>query len=117
MTDFQQAVYRAVLDTDDVKLLLQSSEKCPCSSRRSRKKCCYKLNSDGVPVRRMYFTYLAILRKVANHVALLQCKEGTSKQQACVCVCWRSADAIFYQNLFVIPPVLSGGGFIFLGCP
>ncbi|TSL10194.1 DNA excision repair protein ERCC-6-like 2 [Bagarius yarrelli] len=49
MTDFQQAVYRAVLDTDDVKLLLQSSEKCPCSSERPRKKCCYKLNSNGVP--------------------------------------------------------------------
>lgn len=83
MTDFQQAVYQAVLDTDDVKLLLKSSEKCPCSSGHSRKKCCYKLNSDGVPVRHMYFTYLAILRKVANHVALLQSKEGTSKKQAC----------------------------------
>ncbi|KAK3565787.1 hypothetical protein QTP86_015048 [Hemibagrus guttatus] len=83
MTDFQQAVYRAVLDTDDVKLLLQSSEKCPCSSGRSRRKCCYKLNPDGVTVRHMYFTYLAILRKVANHVALLQSKEGTSEKQAC----------------------------------
>ncbi|XP_060736675.1 DNA excision repair protein ERCC-6-like 2 isoform X2 [Tachysurus vachellii] len=85
MTDFQQAVYRAVLDTDDVRLLLQSSEKCPCSSGRSRRKCCYKLGSDGVPVRHMYFTYLTILRKVANHVALLQSKEGTSeKQEKCV---------------------------------
>ncbi|KAF5905294.1 DNA excision repair protein ERCC-6-like 2 isoform X1, partial [Clarias magur] len=81
MTDFQQAVYRAVLDTDDVRLLLQSSEKCPCSSGRSRRKCCYKLNSDSVSVRRLYFSYLAILRKVANHVALLQSKEGTSKKQ------------------------------------
>ncbi|KAF4072241.1 hypothetical protein AMELA_G00260820 [Ameiurus melas] len=81
MTDFQQALYRAVLDTDDVRLLLQSSEKCPCSSGRSRRKCCYKLNSDGVPVRHLYFSYLSILRKVANHVALLQSKEGTSKKQ------------------------------------
>lgn len=81
MTDFQQALYRAVLDTDDVRLLLQSSEKCPCSSGHSRRKCCYKLNSAGVPVRHMYFSYLAILRKVANHVALLQSKEGTSKKQ------------------------------------
>ncbi|XP_046727466.1 DNA excision repair protein ERCC-6-like 2 isoform X2 [Silurus meridionalis] len=81
MTDFQQAVYRAVLNTDDVRLLLQSSVKCPCNSGRSRQTCCYKLTSDGVPVRHIYFSYLAILRKIANHVALLQSKEGTSKKQ------------------------------------
>lgn len=87
MTAFQQAVYRAVLDTDDVRLLLHSSEKCPCSSGTSRRKCCYKLSSDGVPVRHMYFSYLAILRKVSNHVALLQSKEGTSEKQARICEC------------------------------
>ncbi|XP_051759238.1 LOW QUALITY PROTEIN: DNA excision repair protein ERCC-6-like 2 [Ctenopharyngodon idella] len=81
LTDFQRTVYRAVLDTDDVTLLLQSSAKCHCGSGRPRKKCCYKLNADGVPVRHLYFSYLAILRKVANHVALLQSKEGTSKKQ------------------------------------
>ncbi|KAI7797376.1 putative DNA excision repair protein ERCC-6-like 2 [Triplophysa rosa] len=81
LTDFQQTVYQAVLDTDDVTLLLQSSGKCPCGSGRPRKQCCYKLNADGVPVRYLYFSYLAILRKVANHVALLQSREGTSKKQ------------------------------------
>ncbi|KAL6458822.1 hypothetical protein MHYP_G00322940 [Metynnis hypsauchen] len=81
LTDFQQTVYRAVLDTDDVTLLLRSSEKCHCGSGRSRRKCCHKYNSDGVPIRHLYFSYLAILRKVANHVALLQTKEGTSKKQ------------------------------------
>uniref|UniRef100_A0A9J8BIW3 Excision repair cross-complementation group 6-like 2 n=2 Tax=Cyprinus carpio TaxID=7962 RepID=A0A9J8BIW3_CYPCA len=81
LTDFQRKVYRAVLDTEDVTLLLQSSGKCHCGSGRPRKKCCYKLNANGVPVRYLYFSYLAILRKVANHVALLQSKEGTSKKQ------------------------------------
>uniref|UniRef100_A0A671LBI7 DNA excision repair protein ERCC-6-like 2 n=1 Tax=Sinocyclocheilus anshuiensis TaxID=1608454 RepID=A0A671LBI7_9TELE len=81
LTDFQRKVYSAVLETDDVTLLLQSSGKCHCGSGRPRKKCCYKLNTDGVPVRYLYFSYLAILRKVANHVALLQSKEGTSKKQ------------------------------------
>ncbi|KAF4109865.1 DNA excision repair protein ERCC-6-like 2 isoform X1 [Onychostoma macrolepis] len=81
LTDFQRKVYRAVLDTDDVTLLLQSSGKCHCGSGRPRKKCCYKLNADGVPVRYLYFSYMAILRKVANHVALLQSKEGSSKKQ------------------------------------
>ncbi|XP_072537957.1 DNA excision repair protein ERCC-6-like 2 [Salminus brasiliensis] len=81
LTDFQQAVYRAVLGTNDVTLLLQSSERCHCGSGRSRNKCCHKYNSDGVLVRNLYFSYLAMLRKVANHVALLQTKEGTSKKQ------------------------------------
>uniref|UniRef100_A0A672RND9 DNA excision repair protein ERCC-6-like 2 n=1 Tax=Sinocyclocheilus grahami TaxID=75366 RepID=A0A672RND9_SINGR len=81
LTDFQRKVYHAVLETDDVTLLLQSSGKCHCGSGRPRKKCCYKLNADGVPVRYLYFSYLTILRKVANHVALLQSKEGTSKKQ------------------------------------
>lgn len=81
LTDFQQTVYKAVLDTDDVILMLQSSRRCHCGSGRPRKKCCYKVNADGVPVRHLYFSYLAILRKVANHVALLQSKEGTSKKQ------------------------------------
>uniref|UniRef100_A0A673G703 ERCC excision repair 6 like 2 n=1 Tax=Sinocyclocheilus rhinocerous TaxID=307959 RepID=A0A673G703_9TELE len=78
LTDFQRTVYRAVLDTDDVILLLRSSGKCHCGSGRLRNKCCYKLNADGVPVRHLYFSYLAILRKVVNHVALLQSKEGTT---------------------------------------
>ncbi|TMS03462.1 DNA excision repair protein ERCC-6-like 2 [Larimichthys crocea] len=81
LTDFQQTVYQTVLDTEDVTLLLRSSEKCECQSRRTRRGCCYKTNSEGVNMKELYFSYLAILRKVANHVALLQCTAGTSKQQ------------------------------------
>ncbi|XP_023658716.2 DNA excision repair protein ERCC-6-like 2 isoform X1 [Paramormyrops kingsleyae] len=80
LTDFQQMVYRTVLDSEDVMLLLRSGEKC-CSSGRPRSKCCFKNNSKGVAVKDLYFSYLAILRKVANHVALLQPSEGTSKTQ------------------------------------
>ncbi|XP_061673844.1 DNA excision repair protein ERCC-6-like 2 isoform X2 [Syngnathoides biaculeatus] len=81
LTDFQQTVYQAVLDSEDVQLLLRSSEKCGCQSGRARRRCCYKTNSEGVPVKTMYFTYLAVLRKVASHVALLQSTAGTSKKQ------------------------------------
>ncbi|XP_070760337.1 DNA excision repair protein ERCC-6-like 2 isoform X2 [Enoplosus armatus] len=81
LTDFQQAVYQAVLDTEDVMLLLRSSEKCDCQSGRTRRGCCYETNSEGVKMKGMYFSYLAILRKVANHVALLQSTAGTSKKQ------------------------------------
>ncbi|XP_022055664.2 DNA excision repair protein ERCC-6-like 2 isoform X1 [Acanthochromis polyacanthus] len=81
LTDFQQTVYQAVLDTEDVKLLLRSSEKCHCQSGRTRRGCCYKANSAGVQMKQLYFSYLAILRKVANHTALLQSTAGTSKKQ------------------------------------
>ncbi|XP_073322863.1 DNA excision repair protein ERCC-6-like 2 isoform X2 [Pagrus major] len=81
LTDFQQTVYQTVLDTEDVTLLLRSSEKCDCQSRRTRRGCCYKTNSEGVEMKNLYFSYLAILRKVANHVALLQSTAATSKKQ------------------------------------
>lgn len=81
LTDFQQTVYQTVLDTEDVKLLLRSSEKCGCQSRKTRRACCYKTNPDGVKMKELYFSYLAILRKVANHVALLQSTASTSKKQ------------------------------------
>uniref|UniRef100_A0A667X1C9 Excision repair cross-complementation group 6-like 2 n=1 Tax=Myripristis murdjan TaxID=586833 RepID=A0A667X1C9_9TELE len=81
LTDFQQTVYQTVLDSEDVKLLLRSSEKCDCESGRSRRSCCYQTNSEGVEMKTLYFSYLAILRKVSNHVALLQSTAGTSKNQ------------------------------------
>uniref|UniRef100_A0A8C9R6U9 Excision repair cross-complementation group 6-like 2 n=1 Tax=Scleropages formosus TaxID=113540 RepID=A0A8C9R6U9_SCLFO len=80
LTDFQETVYRTVLDSEDVSLLLRSGERC-CGSGRTRSKCCFKNNSKGVPVKDVYFSYLAILRKVANHVALLQPRGSTSKKQ------------------------------------
>lgn len=38
-------------------------------------------NSEGVKIKALYFSYLTILRKVANHAALLQSTTGTSKKQ------------------------------------
>lgn len=80
LTDFQKAVYQTVLETEDVTLILQSSEPCTCSSGRKKRNCCYKTNSRGETVKTLYFSYLAVLQKVANHVALLQAA-STSKQQ------------------------------------
>ncbi|XP_043914869.1 DNA excision repair protein ERCC-6-like 2 [Protopterus annectens] len=81
MTEFQKLVYRAVLETEDVSLVLHGWKPCKCSSGKRRKECCYKTNCYGTTVRQLYFSYLAILRKVANHVALLQPDESMSKLQ------------------------------------
>lgn len=45
LTEFQQSVYQTVLDTEDVKLLLRSSEKCDCRSGHTRISCCFKVSS------------------------------------------------------------------------
>uniref|UniRef100_A0A8B9G364 ERCC excision repair 6 like 2 n=1 Tax=Amazona collaria TaxID=241587 RepID=A0A8B9G364_9PSIT len=80
LTEFQKAVYQAVLETEDVSLVLRAGEPCSCSSGRKRKNCCYKENAYGETIKSLRFSYLTILQKVANHAALLQ-TDNTSKQQ------------------------------------
>ncbi|XP_074935973.1 DNA excision repair protein ERCC-6-like 2 isoform X2 [Phalacrocorax aristotelis] len=80
LTEFQKAVYQAVLETEDVSLVLRAGEPCSCKSGRKRKNCCYKVNAHGETVKSLRFSYLTILQKVANHAALLQ-TDNTSKQQ------------------------------------
>ncbi|NWX79958.1 ER6L2 protein, partial [Alca torda] len=80
LTKFQKAVYQAVLETEDVSLVLRAGEPCSCNSGRKRKSCCYKVNAHGETIKSLRFSYLTILQKVANHAALLQ-TDNTSKQQ------------------------------------
>ncbi|NXO26708.1 ER6L2 protein, partial [Cisticola juncidis] len=80
LTEFQKAVYQAVLETDDVTLVLRAGEPCSCSSGLKRKNCCYKVNAHGETIKSLRFSYLMILQKVANHAALLQ-TDNTSKLQ------------------------------------
>lgn len=46
LTEFQKAVYQAVLETDDVTLVLRAGEPCSCNSGRKRKNCCYKVRTS-----------------------------------------------------------------------
>ncbi|XP_030113735.4 DNA excision repair protein ERCC-6-like 2 [Taeniopygia guttata] len=80
LTEFQKAVYQAVLETDDVTLVLRAGEPCSCNSGQKRKNCCYKANAHGETIKSLRFSYLMILQKVANHAALLQ-TDNTSKVQ------------------------------------
>lgn len=84
LTDFQKAVYQTVLETEDVTLILQSSKPCTCGSGRKRRNCCYKTNSRGETVKTLYLSYLAILQKVANHVALLQAASSSRQQETLI---------------------------------
>ncbi|NXD15903.1 ER6L2 protein, partial [Nothocercus nigrocapillus] len=82
LTEFQKAVYQAVLETEDVSLVLRAREPCSCSSGRKRKNCCYKANAHGETIKSLRFSYLTILQKVANHAALLQTDTASKHQEA-----------------------------------
>ncbi|XP_075684937.1 DNA excision repair protein ERCC-6-like 2 isoform X2 [Rhinoderma darwinii] len=81
LSEFQKAVYQTVLETPDVNLVLRGSERCSCNIGKKRRNCCYRENQYGESVKTLYFSYQAILRKVANHAALLQSDSSTSKKQ------------------------------------
>ncbi|XP_069785390.1 DNA excision repair protein ERCC-6-like 2 isoform X2 [Narcine bancroftii] len=81
LTEFQKSVYKAVLETEDIKFVMHGWDPCDCNSGRKRKNCCYKRNQEGSTIRQIYFSYLAMLRKISNHIALLQPNENTSKMQ------------------------------------
>ncbi|KFQ70066.1 Putative DNA repair and recombination protein RAD26-like, partial [Phaethon lepturus] len=82
LTEFQKAVYQAVLETEDVSLILRAGEPCSCDSGRKRKNCCYKVNAYGESIKSLRFSYLTILQKVANHAALLQTDNRSKQQEA-----------------------------------
>ena len=73
LTELQRSVYQALLDTDDIQLILQSNLPCECGSTTKRGDCCYSCNAEGVPWARLVNENLTLLIKCANHIGLL-CK-------------------------------------------
>ncbi|XP_070564369.1 DNA excision repair protein ERCC-6-like 2 isoform X2 [Ptychodera flava] len=81
LSDFQTNVYKEVLNSDDMQLVLRQGEDCDCGSYRARGRCCYRRNSENYSIKQIHFIYLAFLIKVANHVALLLPSQSQSKNQ------------------------------------
>lgn len=71
LTELQRSVYLALLDTDDIQLILQSDLPCECGSSVKRGDCCYSCNAEGIPWARLVNENLTLLIKCANHVGLL----------------------------------------------
>jgi len=71
LTELQRSVYQAILDTDDIQLIVQSELTCDCGSGVKRGDCCYTCNSEGTPWSRLVNEHLVLLIKCANHVGLL----------------------------------------------
>ena len=71
LTELQRSVYLALLDTDDIQLILQSDLPCECGSTVKRGDCCYSCNAEGIPWARLVNENLTLLIKCANHIGLL----------------------------------------------
>ena len=46
ITELQETIYCAILDCEDVQLILHSGEPCNCYSGSKRGECCYRVSSD-----------------------------------------------------------------------
>ncbi|XP_072024091.1 uncharacterized protein [Amphiura filiformis] len=72
LTDLQLSVYKALLDSYDLQtLVLRQNELCDCGSQVKRRGCCYQRNDQGIKVKALTFSFMTLLTKVSNHVALL----------------------------------------------
>eukprot|EP00058_Branchiostoma_floridae_P015028 XP_002600516.1 hypothetical protein BRAFLDRAFT_205490 [Branchiostoma floridae] len=71
LSSFQQTCYQSVLESEDVQLVLHQNDPCDCNSGLKQRDCCYETNAEGESVKELMFSYLSVLLKVSNHVALL----------------------------------------------
>ncbi|XP_019633398.1 PREDICTED: DNA excision repair protein ERCC-6-like 2 [Branchiostoma belcheri] len=71
LSDFQQTCYQSVLESEDVQLVLHQNDPCDCNSGLRQRECCHETNKEGELVKQLMFSYLSVLLKVSNHVALL----------------------------------------------
>ncbi|XP_046356993.2 DNA excision repair protein ERCC-6-like 2 isoform X1 [Haliotis rufescens] len=99
LTPLQESVYRAVLGHPDMSLVMRMHDPCDCESTRTRSKCCYKgeqilvfweirnrtfvlkVSPEGHSIASIMFSFMHLLLKTANHVALLTPHANSSPQQ------------------------------------
>ncbi|XP_030852582.1 DNA excision repair protein ERCC-6-like 2 [Strongylocentrotus purpuratus] len=81
LSSFQLDVYRALLESQDMKLVLEKKNPCDCGSGRKRGHCCYKVNERGEGIKSLTFGLMSLLIKVSNHIALLMPDVSKSEKQ------------------------------------
>ncbi|XP_041475305.1 DNA excision repair protein ERCC-6-like 2 [Lytechinus variegatus] len=81
LSSFQLDVYRALLESDDMKLVLEQKNPCDCRSGLKRGRCCYKQNDRREGIKSLTFGLMSLLIKVSNHISLLMPDASKSKKQ------------------------------------
>ncbi|XP_071855137.1 uncharacterized protein [Apostichopus japonicus] len=71
LTDLQISITRALLNSEEMKLVLMQHDPCDCGSGVKKGKCHYKKTTDGLSVKAVTFSLMSALIKAANHAALL----------------------------------------------
>ncbi|KAF8591758.1 hypothetical protein K439DRAFT_1644098 [Ramaria rubella] len=66
LTEMQKRVYKRFLETNEVQTMLKKDDLCDCGSGKLGKECCYKVWEKS-----WTFTYISILLKISNHLALI----------------------------------------------
>ncbi|XP_060073499.1 DNA excision repair protein ERCC-6-like 2 [Ylistrum balloti] len=79
LTEFQTSVYRAVLAHPGMRFVLDMDEPCDCGSDIIKGRC-HNKTPDGLSTRQIRFTFMHILLKIANHVALLVPSSKSDRQ-------------------------------------
>ncbi|BFY99657.1 hypothetical protein BsWGS_02697 [Bradybaena similaris] len=82
LSELQISVYKAVLSHPDMQLVLCAEDPCDCRSGKARASCCYKKSSSGTKSWALVLTFMHLLLKAANHMALLIPDKNTKEKQA-----------------------------------
>ncbi|KAJ8306294.1 hypothetical protein KUTeg_016839 [Tegillarca granosa] len=77
MTDLQIGVYKEILNHAGIEFVMTMDDPCTCGSGLIQKHC-HKETPDGSTVTSLMFTFMHLLLKTANHVALLTPDKATN---------------------------------------
>ncbi|KAL4236647.1 DNA excision repair protein ERCC-6-like 2 [Mactra antiquata] len=81
LSQLQISMYKTILDQPGMDLVLHMDDPCHCDSGEPQSKCCKKKSPDGQSIKSLMFTFMHLLLKVSNHVALLIPNSKTSSKQ------------------------------------
>ncbi|XP_052775381.1 DNA excision repair protein ERCC-6-like 2 isoform X2 [Mya arenaria] len=82
LSGLQTSIYQTILSQPHMELVLHKDDPCGCDSGQPQSKCCKQKTGDGYSIQSLMFTFMHLLLKTSNHVALLIPRERTSEQQA-----------------------------------
>ncbi|XP_028390617.1 DNA excision repair protein ERCC-6-like 2 isoform X2 [Dendronephthya gigantea] len=71
LSNVQEEIYKTLLQTNDVQLVLKQGEPCDCRSELTRGTCCYAVNEEGSTMKKLLLQCLRLFLKISNHAALL----------------------------------------------
>ncbi|KAK3612352.1 hypothetical protein CHS0354_011070 [Potamilus streckersoni] len=82
LSQIQTSIYKTILSHPDMQLVFHMDDPCDCNSGLPQNKCCHKKTLTGESIKSLMFTFMHLLLKTANHVALLIPTAKTSDKQA-----------------------------------